>query len=88
LSGKPRNRDASGDLRQAVACEADCRTALDSNPPCEIIGRATRGADDRDRLVSGKLSEKGCGGLETRGGGCRLDDAERFFMPRFVSAAS
>ena len=76
LSGKTCDRDASGNLRQAVARDADRRTALDSYPACEIVRRAARGANDRDRLVGGKLSEKGCGGFETRRGGCCLDDAE------------
>ena len=42
----------------------------------EIIRRAARSADNRDRLISGKLSEERSGRFEPRGSGRCLDDAK------------
>src|SRR5207237_9036202 len=77
--GRERNdRSSRRELRDAQSGDANRGAAPGRDRPREIIRGAACRADDRDRVVSGELLEEcGCG-PEARGGGCRLDDAERW----------
>src|SRR6185295_5241769 len=76
-----RERDDGGprrQLRQAESRKTKRRATLESNGPGEVIGRATRRADDGDRMMSGELTDECRRGLKSRRGGGRLEDAERW----------
>ena len=71
-----KGRNARGELGQAESREAERGTPFASNAPGQIVGRATRGSNDGDRLMSRKLSKEISGSIESHRCRRRLDDLE------------
>jgi hypothetical protein len=74
--GQVRDGQARGELCQAEAVDADGGGSCAGDPADEVIGGATRGRHDGDRIGRRSLAQTRGDGLEAGGAGCRDDQAD------------